>query len=192
MKKKLLTAALVSALAAGILSGCGKKIEPIETDPVPPMTDAVTETPVTETPATTEAVSEVATTEVAQPEAQGDVAPVSGTYEVDGINVLYHDNVRNDVTGKWRLAVIADGSDLNNYVADFYKYFVRDDSEIFGIVNLTLRTSTLVTPVKEDWLDITITEYQDGEEHDANALYGGASLGEYWINTKTGEIDNLE
>ena len=50
--------------------------------------------------------------------------------EVDGITVLFYEKVHNDVTGNWRLAVIYDGSDLNSYVGDFYKAYVKDDSEV--------------------------------------------------------------
>lgn len=120
-------------------------------------------------------------------------ASEGGSYTVDGISVYYNTSVINDKTGNWRLAVISDGSDLNDYVVDFYKKFVTDDSEVFGIVNLGLRTVTRVSHVMEDWLDVRVTEYRDGEEHDANELYGGTMLKHYWINSETGEIDeNLE
>ena len=113
-----------------------------------------------------------------------------GTYDVDGINVSYYTTVNNDVTGNWRLAVIYDTSDPNNYIADFYKKFVTDSStEVFGIVNLGLRTTTRIDYMYDGWLDVSVMEYQDGEEHDANELYGGAELKHYWINSETGEID---
>lgn len=119
-------------------------------------------------------------------------APATGSYEVDGIDVTYYATVHNDKAGNWRLAVIYDGSDLNGYVADFYKKFVTDDSEVFGIVNLGLKTTTRVSRIMEDWLDVSVMEYQDGEEHDANMLFGGDELQHYWINAETGEIDTLE
>lgn len=116
-------------------------------------------------------------------------APGTGSYEVDGISVYYNASVNNDKTGNWRLAVISDGSELNDYVVDFYKKFVTNDSEVFGIVNLGLRTVTRVSHVMEDWLDVRVMEYRDGEEHDAVKLYGGDTLKHYWINSETGEID---
>lgn len=112
--------------------------------------------------------------------------------EVDGINVTFYESVHNDKTGNWRLAVIYDGSDLNDYVGDFYKAYVKDDSEVFGIVNLGLKTSARISKMYDNWLDVTVTEYQDGEEHDAVKLYSGMELDHYWIDMETGEIDTLE
>ena len=112
--------------------------------------------------------------------------------EVNDISVTFYKTVRNDSTGNWRLAVIYDGSDLNSYVGDFYKAYVKDDSEVFGIVNLGLKTSTRVSRVMDNWLDVSVMEYQDGEEHDANLLFSGDELSHYWIDMETGEIDTLE
>ena len=116
----------------------------------------------------------------------------NGYYDLNGINVLYYDSVRNDTTGNWRLGVIYDGSDLKSYVVDYYKFFCRDDSEIHGIVNLGLKTTAQISKITDDTLEITVTEYQDGEEHDANLLYSGPILERYWINTKTLEVDPLD
>lgn len=112
--------------------------------------------------------------------------------EVDDISVTFYETVRNDSTGNWRLAVIYDGSDLNSYVGDFYKTYVKEDAEILGIVNLGLKTSTRVSHIMDNWLDVTVMEYQDGEEHDANLLFSGEELSHYWIDMETGEIDTLE
>ncbi len=130
---------------------------------------------------------------VIDPESVSDNSPIkSGTYEIDGISVTYYDNVQNDVTGNWRLGVIYDNSDLNSYVVDYYNYFCQDDSEVHGIVNLELNTTTLISRVMSDTLDISITEYLDGEEHDAKLLYSGNVLEHYWINMDTLETESIE
>ena len=212
MKRKLVTALLLSVVSAATLIGCGnsefdqaykdaqaeaeqqaaemqaeidKQVEDM-------LNGSDTEASETDTKAD-EKADEASENEEKPSETEDSTsAPTTGTYDVDGISVTYYAAVHNDKTGNWRLAVIYDGSDLNDYVVDFYKKFVTDDSEVFGIVNLGLQTTARISPVMEDWLDITVTEYQDGEEHDADLLFGGDELKHYWINAKTGEIDNLD
>lgn len=192
MRKLIVSAAVISLFVAA-LAGCGTRTENINQDvqvnTEAPTTEASLQTEATEAPVAPSTEAPEATTEISTEAPQTDEAPGTGSYEVDGINVLYYNSVRNDVTGNWRLAVVSTGADLNDYALDFYNYFVRDDSEVFGIVNLGLKTSTLITPVMDDWYDIQITEYQSGEEHDANMLYGGMALDNYWLNAKTGEVD---
>jgi len=170
MRNKILPLACIAAL---FIAGCGSnsKNEPA---PEPQEQQAVTQS-----------------AEKPEPSApQEDEAETgSGANEVDGISVTYYDTVRNDNTGNWRLAVIADNSDLNDYVVDFYKEYITDDAQLLGIVNLTLNTTTRVKHIMGDWLEVTVMEYQDGEEHDAKMLFGGDVLKTYWINSETGEVD---
>ena len=165
-----------------------------DSEPVPDSAQAETGTveirPDTDVAAQAEA--QALAENVSEPQTGAVAAPESGTYEIGGIRVTYYSTVHNDKTGNLRLAVIYDGSDLNSYVADFYKDFVVDDAEILGIVNLGLKTVVRVDEIMEGWLDVTISEYTDGEEHDAIKLFSGDLLNHYWINMETGEIDNLE
>lgn len=176
MRNKLLALACITALFVG---GCGSnpKNEPVSE---PQEQQAVTQS--AEQPASG-----------APQEDNAETGAEDGANEVDGISVTYYDTVRNDNTGNWRLAVIADSSDLNDYVVDFYKEYITDDAQLLGIVNLTLNTTTRVKRIMGDWLEVTVMEYQDGEEHDAKMLFGGNVLKTYWINSETGEVDeNLD
>lgn len=111
---------------------------------------------------------------------------------VDGIGVRFCKSINDDVTGKWRVAIISDSSDLNAYVVDFYKAYIKDSSELLGIVNHDLKTTTCVRNFLGDWLDISVHQYQPGEENNAKLLFGGKLLDNYWINMTTGEINLLE
>lgn len=150
--------------------------------------DSTEASPAPEVEETTEPEAETEATE----DSSEASAPSSGSYEVDGISVTYYSSVHGDVTGNWRLAVIYDGSALEDYVVDFYKEFVTDDAEVFGIVNLGLKTTARVSEVMPGTLDVSVTEYVDGEEHDADALYSGSELRHFWIDMETGEVDSLE
>ncbi|MCD8364797.1 MAG: hypothetical protein LUC83_03090 [Clostridiales bacterium] len=154
------------------LSASASEADPDETEPQ----QAVEETDETADEETDEDTDEIGT----------------GVYEVDGISVNYYASVRNDTTGNWRLGVIYDGSDLNTYVVDYYNYFCKDDSEIHGIVNLGTETTVLISKVMSDTLEISVMEYVDGEEHDANLLYSGSEIERYWINMDTLEVDPID
>lgn len=159
-----------------------------------PASSATSEEPSTsaEEPATS--VEEPAAEEPPKTSSATPAAPASQDYptNVDGIGVRFRKSVNGDVTGKWRVAIISDSSDLNAYVVDFYKAYIKDSSELLGIVNHDLKTTTCVKNFLGDWLDITIHVYQPGEESDAKKLFGGKVLDNYWINMATGEIDLLE
>lgn len=129
-----------------------------------------------------------------KPSSASPATPANQDYptNVDGIGVRFLKSVNNDVTGGWRLAIINDTSDLNDYVVDFYKAYIKDSSELLGIINKDLKTTTCVNNFLGDWLDITIHVYQPGEESSAKKLFGGKVLDEYWINMTTGEINLLE
>ena len=121
-------------------------------------------------------------------------APASQEYPtaIDGIGVRFRKSINGDVTGKWRVAIIIDSSDLNAYVVDFYRAYIKDSSELLGIVNHDLKTTTCVRNFLGDWLDISVHQYQPGEENNAKLLFGGKLLDNYWINVATGEINLLE
>lgn len=129
----------------------------------------------------------------------------SGTYEIelesdesdgadDEENILtffFADNVNNDVTGKWRIAKVSTKISTEKYALDYYKKFFSSDDEIHAIVNFTDSTTTCITQLFSDTIDVTIHNYIDGEEHDAKVLFGGDTLEEYWINVNTGEIEDI-
>lgn len=96
-------------------------------------------------------------------------------------------NVRNDVTGKWRIAKIAENIEMQNYALDYYKKYFKSDDEIHAIVNFNYKTTTCIS-VMGNLLDVTVHEYVDKEEHDAKLLFSGMVLKEYHVNKDTGEI----
>lgn len=116
----------------------------------------------------------------------------TGTYKIDGINFTFTDNVRNDVTGNWRISLISDNIQPKDYVADYYKQMFTSDDEIHAIVNFNYNTTTKISVLTEEELDITVLEYVKGEEHDAKELFGGTLLEEYTYNIKTKKIEKIQ
>lgn len=100
-------------------------------------------------------------------------------------------DVRNDVTGNWRIAKIAENIEIQDYALNYYKKYFKNDNEIHAIVNFNYKTTTKIS-VMGNLLDVTIYEYVDKEEHDANLLFSGMLLKEYHVNKDTGEIEEIQ
>lgn len=108
-----------------------------------------------------------------------------------GFNVSFSDTYRNDVTGNWRLARIAENIDIEEYAVKYYNNYFKSDNEIHIVINFTLNTTTRIT-VMGNLLDVSIMEYVDKEEHDAKLACSGMLLSEYHVNIDTGEIEKIQ
>lgn len=110
----------------------------------------------------------------------------SGGSKVDGIDFDVR-SVRNDTTGNWRIALIAENVEVKDIACDYYKACFKSDSEIHFIVNFSSNTTSSIAATG-DTLHVTVREYVSGEEHDAKLLGGGTVLNEYWLDKATGEL----
>ncbi len=106
-------------------------------------------------------------------------------------DISFSDTYRNDVTGNWRLARIAENVNIEEYAIDYYNNYFKSDSEVHIIINFTLNTTTSIT-VMGNLLDVTTMEYVDKEEHDAKLACSGMLLSEYHVNIDTGEIEQIQ
>lgn len=105
-------------------------------------------------------------------------------------NVSFSKSYRNDVTGNWRLANIAEQIDIEKYALQYYQNYFESDQEVHIIINFTLKTTTRITVIG-NMLDVSIMEYVDKEEHDAKVACSGELLKEYFVNIDTGEIEEI-
>lgn len=108
-----------------------------------------------------------------------------------GFNVMFSKTYRNDATGNWRLARIAENIDIEEYAVDYYNNYFESDSEVHIIINFTLNTTTRIT-VMGNVLDVCIMDYVDKEEHDASLACTGTLLKEYHVSIDTGEITEIQ
>ena len=99
--------------------------------------------------------------------------------------------VRNDTTGNWKLSKITTTDDILEYAKNYYDNNFTSDDEIHAIVNFTLNTTTCVSTLFDNIISVTIHEYVDKEEHDANKLFSGMVLGDYWIYLDNGDIEKI-
>lgn len=112
----------------------------------------------------------------------------AGTYTIDDIEFDYSPEVRNDVTGNWKISTIVDSdADVFDYCVDYYKEMFVSDDEIHGIVNFSTNTTSKISVLYEGVLDVCTYDYVDGEEHDAKLLFSGDLLKEDFISIETGE-----
>lgn len=107
-----------------------------------------------------------------------------------GFNVTFYDSYPNDMSEKWRLVMIAENIDIQTYALEYYKNYFKSDDEVHIIINEALHTTTKIF-IWQNMLDVTITEYMDKEEQDANIACSGKLLAEYHINIGTGEISKI-
>ncbi len=126
-------------------------------------------------------------------EATPDSPPESETENGEplGFNVDFSKTYRNDVTGNWRLARIAENIDIEEYALDYYKNYFEADNEIHIIINFSLNTTTRIM-VMGNLLDVATMEYVEKEEHDAALACSGMLLNEYHISIDTGEIEKIQ
>lgn len=99
-------------------------------------------------------------------------------------------NVENDVTGKWKLARIADDINIEEYALSYYNKYFEDGDIVHAIVNFNYRTTTKLSVIG-DKLDVEVHEYVDKEEHDAKKLFSGMVYEHFQIYTDNGDIEKL-
>lgn len=105
-------------------------------------------------------------------------------------HILYK-NVPDDPTGNWRIVTTADGVPVHEYALDYYNKYFESDEEVHMIVNYNLHTTTSIISMS-GMLFVNVYEYVDKEEHSAKTLCGGMHLGEYHVNIKTGETEEIQ
>ena len=110
---------------------------------------------------------------------------------INGADVIFSDNVKNDATGNARLAKVTGEKSVEEYVLDYYKMYFKSDQEVHAIVNYTLNTTACVTSVGGK-INVRIYEHIDGEEQDAKKLFTGEKYAEYNVDKATGTIDKVE
>jgi len=111
---------------------------------------------------------------------------------IDDVNKkLVVGNVRNDTTGNWRIATIAESIDITEYALSYYNKYFEDDKEVHAIVNFTYNTTTRISCLG-DRLNVTVHEYVKKEEHDAKLLYSGEVLKDYFVYLDNGDIEEVK
>lgn len=94
--------------------------------------------------------------------------------------------VRNDVTGNWRVAVIAEPIVMSDHAVAYYQKYIKDDKEIHAIINFNKNTTTSIQNLA-GMIYVRTLEYVKGEEHDAKKMFSGKLLSEEYFNPETGE-----
>lgn len=105
----------------------------------------------------------------------------------DSIGLTWFGDVRNDVTGLWRLSECVTSDDVTKYALDYYKAYFTSDDEIHAVINFSLNTTNKISVIGGS-LYVDVLDYVSGEEHDAKKLFGGTLLQSYIIDIDSGEI----
>ena len=135
---------------------------------------------------------------VEKTEIQTEIPHRDGMYGISDKNIRDLDStfnvsdVRNDVTGKWRISSVAETFNIEEYALSYYNRYFTNDDQIHGIVNFNLRTTTCISVMGDTMLDVSVHEYLEDEEHDAALLFGGMLLKEYFIYLDNGDIEEVQ
>lgn len=110
-------------------------------------------------------------------------------HDIDG--TFSRNKVRNDATGNWKISTIAADVQMVDYALSYYEWYIHSDNEVHAIVNFTLNTTTCIQSYG-DQIYVTVHDYVDGEEHDANLLFSGAVLADYIVYADNGDIEQIQ
>lgn len=181
----VIVVSLVGAAGTG-LSGGGKPSEPsasqTETQAPAPSESQEPETTPEPIPSETEPETETKPAE-AEPDARAALDDVLG-------GTTFYENVRNDVTGRWRELVFYSSENIVDHAVEYYNAYFSSDDEVHIAVNLGLKTTSVMN-VSGGVMYVDVHEYIDKEEHDAKVLGGGDLLKSYTVNLETGETEDV-
>lgn len=62
--------------------------------------------------------------------------------DISTLDITYYDYVRNDVTNKWKHALIVENINIQDYALSYYQTYFKSKDEIHGIINFFNNTST--------------------------------------------------
>lgn len=164
----------------------GDKNHPAKFDYVTTSIDIEPESTETET---TESQTE-ATTEQAV-EHREDAIGISEKNISDIDGTFSRNDVRNDVTNSWKVSTIAADVSMEDYVFSYYNRYHPQENVVEAVINFTRNTSTCMV-LQGDYIDVSIYDYVDGEEHDAKQMFTGTLLKEYKVYTDNGDIIEVQ
>lgn len=179
---------IVGAVGTGLFGG-DKPVEPgPSTSQTPPAeTKQEPEAP----PAETSQAPADSTPETSELPAETEPEPDAREALDDALGgTTFYENVRNDVTGKWRVLVFCSAENIVDHAVEYYNAYFSADDEIHIAVNLGLKTTSVMN-VSGGVMYVSVHEYIDKEEHDAKVLGGGDLLKSYTVNLETGEIEDV-
>lgn len=99
-------------------------------------------------------------------------------------------NVRNDVTSKWRICTIISPIYFEEYALSYYNKYYKP-GETHWIINFTTK-KTMSLNCYNGVIYLDVREYVDKEEHDAKILGNGITLASFAIYTDNGDIERLK
>ena len=111
---------------------------------------------------------------------------------VEDIMTIEAVSVRNDKTGNWKYSGFSEsGLDISEYALSYYKEYFEADDEIHAVINFADKTTARISCGSE-MLFVTVYEYVDGEEHDADLIFSGNIISDYIVYTDNGDIEVVD
>ena len=123
--------------------------------------------------------------------AQEDGGTISGISDknIDDLNPTFLESVPEDVTGNWRMAVIATDCDIRDYIFSYKNKYIKSSDEVHIIVNPIRGVTTRINSIGSEYLSVAELSYIQGEEQSAKTLCGGDLQCEYVVYCDNGDIE---
>ena len=109
--------------------------------------------------------------------------------KTNNIHDLKPSKVRNDTTGNFKKVTTNGEIKIPEDAIKYYNEHMTDD-EVHYIIDFSKNTTTNINEMA-GILFVTVYEYQEKEEHDANTIGNGELLKEYHIDIDSGEIEEI-
>lgn len=110
---------------------------------------------------------------------------------IEDLDIIFHSSVRNDATGKWRLARCGTSADFNLYAKSYKNKYFKSSDEVHVFINFADKKTIAIKNLGA-FLDLTVHEYVKGEEHDAKKLAGGRVYDHYFVYLDNGDIERIK
>lgn len=139
---------------------------------------------------TTDSIEDASSTEeeeITEIDRDGVIGKSDGN--IDDVDKLKPRDMRNDVTGNWRLVTTSKNMDMRKYGKSYADKYM-EDGQVHVIVSFATNTTTTINK-GNGMLSVHIYEYVKKEEHDAKKVGNGMLLGSYNIYLDNGDIQKI-
>lgn len=110
---------------------------------------------------------------------------------IDDLDISFKNSVRNDATGKWRLAMVGNSADFKFYALSYKNKYFKSSDEVHVFINFADKKTIAIKDLGA-FLDLSVLEYVKGEEHDAKQLAGGRMYEHYFVYLDNGDIERIK
>lgn len=101
-------------------------------------------------------------------------------------------SIPNDSTKSWKKVLLETREELQGYAADYYNKYMQDSADVHFLLNFTNNTTTVIRSINDEVLEVTVSEFVHGSEHNAKEINNGDLYAVYRVSKTTGEVQEIK